>query len=69
MQEITPQLEKLSKDKETFMKFRNNESEIALLQKQIAAYDYHRTLRAKEAKREEVDLLRKEGEQLVNVID
>ena len=67
--EISPQLEKLSKEKQLLLKYNKNTSDLALMQKQITAHDFHKNTLQKTGKKSEVDRLRAEGEALVRKID
>lgn len=69
MQEISPQLEKLQKEKKLLFKYKQNESQLHTMQKQIVAYDFNKNTTQKLAKKSEVDRLRNEGEDQVKKID
>ena len=69
MQEITPQLEKLSREKEILLQFKKNESELDKMSKRIAAFDFIQKSLTKDAKLEEIGKMRATGEDLVKQID
>lgn len=69
MTEISPQLEKLSREKQILLVYNKNTSDLALMQKQIVAHDFHKHTYQKQGKKSEVDRLRGEGETLVKRID
>ena len=50
LQEIAPQLERLRRDKEVYMRYRDNESVLSSLWKQIVAYEYWQSERQRAVK-------------------
>jgi hypothetical protein len=40
MQEIIPQLEKLSSEKKILLKYKSNETDLAQMAKQLVSYDF-----------------------------
>jgi len=69
LQEITPQLERLRKEKEVFIKYKANESEATVLWKQLVAAEFLSSSKKEKALGENVGSLRTQGEQLVTLID
>ncbi|TNV87762.1 hypothetical protein FGO68_gene16265 [Halteria grandinella] len=69
LQEITPQLDRLRKDKEQYERFRANERELGTLWKQIVAFEYHNSDKVRNSKQTEVDSMKGQGEELVKLID
>jgi structural maintenance of chromosome 2 len=61
-EEISPQLEKLMKDKQNYLTWKSRESEISRISKLITAYDYFHMERGLNSKSDEIATLKKQEE-------
>jgi structural maintenance of chromosome 2 len=62
-EEISPQLEKLMKDKQNYLTWKSRESEIARIMKILTAYDYYYMDRSLSSKADEIVQFRKQEEE------